>query len=403
MRYFRIFILLLMIQGLTIANGFSGVTPMVSVPGASATAGEQVQLKVYFHNEDRGRQTFIIPQQLQLVVSTQDQDSLILSAFSDTPERSVTLAPGQFIAEAYQAAIPENLRGVIQFSLSGYEGPEQVLVIRPPPALPAPPEPLTAGSRASASEQSLAGLESLYRAYAANFSTHEPTYFLIGTDPAKSKFQLSFKYRLFNPSGSLSRHYPWMSGFHIAYTQTSFWDLDAESIPFKDTSYKPEFLFLSPNLKWRPGWMDGFFVQTGIRHESNGRDGIYSRSTNYLYVKPIFMFYDKPSRLGLMISPRLLSYFNNDDDSNPDLADYRGYVDLEVSIGKAHSLILTTNTRFAEKGASFQADLTYPISRLLANNLDIYLHLQYSNALAESLLHYQDRTEAFRLGISLVR
>ena len=50
-----------------------------------------------------------------------------------------------------------------------------------------------------------------------------------------------------------------------------------------------------------------------------------------------------------------------------------------------------------------QTDLTYPIDRLLGNNLNVYLHLQYSNSLAESLVDYQKRTEAFRLGLSFFR
>ncbi len=57
----------------------------------------------------------------------------------------------------------------------------------------------------------------------------------------------------------------------------------------------------------------------------------------------------------------------------------------------------------AERGTSVQADLTYPISKLLGNNLDIYLHLQYVDTIAESLLDYTERNRAFRLGFALVR
>ena len=388
---------------LTTAANAAQITPLVALPKARITAGSAAQFKVYFHNEDKAEARFVVPEQLQLLIDNDLSMPRILSAFSQTAERNVSLAPGQFVVQIYNIAIPSDLASVVTFRLAGFPGTRQSMVISPAKVIAA--TPITENQLTEESDNDHTGreLESLYRAYSANFSAHEPTYFTVGSDPSKSRFQLSFKYRLFNPSGSLSRSYPWMTGFHLSYTQTSYWDLDAESLPFEDTSYKPEFMYLTSNLKYRPSWLNAFFIQTAVQHESNGRGGESSRSTNYIYTKPIFTLYDKASQLGMMISPKFFYYFNNDDKTNPDLADYRGHVELEVRVGKAHSLMLTTHTRFAKKGTSFQADLTYPISRLLGNNFDIYLQLQYSNALAESLLHYQERTEALRLGIALVR
>ncbi len=41
--------------------------------------------------------------------------------------------------------------------------------------------------------------------------------------------------------------------------------------------------------------------------------------------------------------------------------------------------------------------------RFLSNALGIYLNAQYTDALAVSLIDYQDRTYAFSLGLSIVR
>jgi len=249
----------------------------------------------------------------------------------------------------------------------------------------------------------LDSLFSLYQPYAINFSTYEPTYFLVGTDPGKSKFQLSFKYRLFNPAGSLTRRFPWLGGLHFAYTQTSFWDLASDSAPFEDTSYKPELFLLTDNLTFRPPWMTGLFFQGGFRHESNGRGMEFSRSTNAFYIKPSIILFDPGSGLGLEISPRLLSYFNNNDTTNPDLEDYRGNFELELTFGKAEALVSHTLMGFAEEGISIQTGLSYPISTLLNNNLDLFFHLQYANTLGERLINYKEREQSVRLGISLVR
>ena len=55
------------------------------------------------------------------------------------------------------------------------------------------------------------------------------------------------------------------------------------------------------------------------------------------------------------------------------------------------------------KGHSIYMDLTYPMDRLLKANPQLFLHIQYVNALAESLLDYDKRKEALRIGISIVR
>jgi outer membrane phospholipase A len=149
--------------------------------------------------------------------------------------------------------------------------------------------------------------------------------------------------------------------------------------------------------------MKGLFFQGGVQHESNGRGGEFSRSTNNVYFKPIFVFFDAGSELGLQFSSKLLAYFNNSEANNPDFADYRGNVEFEVKFGKASGIVSSTQLRFAKEGASIVTGLSYPISKLLKNNFDLFFHVQYTNALAESLINYKERQEALRIGFSIVR
>lgn len=245
-------------------------------------------------------------------------------------------------------------------------------------------------------------LVSLYQPYLTNIAAYEPIYFLAGTNLAKSKFQFSFRYRLLDNKGPAVQNHSWPEGLHFGFTQTSYWNLKSDSLPFEDTSYKPELFHLSKNIKFRPAWMQGFFMQSGIKHESNGQADPLSRSTNILYLRSSFIFYREKTKLGLALSPSVWTYFDNSQD-NPDLADYRGYFQLDVALGKADSAILTSNWRLAKEGGSVQVDLSYPAGQALSDNINVYLHFQYVNALAESLLNYQDRTEAFRLGFSFIR
>jgi phospholipase A1/A2 len=245
-------------------------------------------------------------------------------------------------------------------------------------------------------------LHALYQPYAVNISAYEPIYFLAGTELEKSKLQISFKYRFFNPQGTLTSRLPWMQGFHFGYTQTSFWDLEQASAPFEDNNYKPELFFVSANVKPRLSWMDGLFIQTGFQHESNGGSGDSSRSTNHIYLRPIAIFYDPGSRSGLLLAGKIWTYVYNSS-RNHDLNEYRGYFELESKFGKTDGWVLGSTLRWASRGPSISMDLTYPIHKILRDNLDFHFQIQYTNALAESLLDYRQRTKALRLGIAIVR
>jgi phospholipase A1 len=116
-------------------------------------------------------------------------------------------------------------------------------------------------------------LFTLYQPYLGNIAAYEPMYFLVGVEPENTKFQISFKYRFFNQDTDLARSHPWIKGFNFGYTQTSFWDLESQSAPFEDTSYKPELFWISDNFMSRASPVKGLFIETGIQHESNGLGG----------------------------------------------------------------------------------------------------------------------------------
>ncbi|BBO71866.1 hypothetical protein DSCA_57960 [Desulfosarcina alkanivorans] len=288
---------------------------------------------------------------------------------------------------------PDGLMGTVQLRIAGVRVPAILFGIAAPAETP----------EASGRYPTLDSLFTLYQPYLGNMAAYEPMYFLVGTDPEKSKFQVSFKYRFFNPESDLAERHPWVKGFNFGYTQTSFWDLESDSAPFEDTSYKPELFWISRNFMAGDAPIQGLFFQSGFQHESNGRGGEFSRSTNYLYARPVFIFFSEGRQYGLQVAPKIWAYVNNDDDTNPDLDDYRGYFDLELKLGRPDGIVLGSVFRWAREGPSVQLDLTYPLHRFLFNALDIYLHAQYTNALAESLIEYRDRTEAFRLGFSIVR
>ena len=105
----------------------------------------------------------------------------------------------------------------------------------------------------------------------------------------------------------------------------------------------------------------------------------------------------------LIVAPKIFTYLGNDDETNPDLADYVGYFDLEAGISSPDGLALNTHFWWAKKGATVQLDLTYPMTHLLTKSLNLYLQAQYFSGYAETLIHYNERNHAFRLGVAIVR
>jgi outer membrane phospholipase A len=385
------------------AEAFAGEMETVMAPPGVAMSGQLSEFTVYVHNSGEASLSVQLPDLATCVIEcTGRTEKVSAAAVGPLKKTAIHVSKGQYLKLRYAFTVPHGMEGPARMNIPELNIAGVMFLITTPVSEKTPLN-TTIKDKIAQKPVPLDSLFTLYQPYLVNFSAYQPMYFLVGTNPSKSKFQISFKYQVLNPTGGLVAEFPWLQGVNLGYTQTSFWDLKSESAPFDSTSYKPELFFISPNLELRPSWMRGLFVQSGFQHESNGRGGPDSRSTNYFYVKPVFIFFDPSTRNGLEVAPRFWTYLGNDDDTNPDLADYRGYFDLGLKMGKEDGFVLGSNFRWAEKGASVQLDTTYPISQLLFQNAGFYLHIHYVNALAENMLDYQKRTEAVRIGFCIVR
>ena len=249
-----------------------------------------------------------------------------------------------------------------------------------------------------------------YLAY--RFKPYEPIYFLAGDVDPMAKFQFSFKYQVFDPKGSIADTVPPLGNFYLAYSQTSFWDLEGESTPFIDNSYRPELFFLWTDLDDRftidgkrvlPEWIK-LDVQIGVGHESNGRSGEESRSINRAFVRPTVTFGDRDD-IFVSVGPRFFTYVGDLSD-NPDVGEFIGdWVDLKMVAGQAGGVQLAAIGRAGndwDKG-SLQLDLSFPVRKLSGNSLDVFFHTQYFTGYSESLLGLRENGSSLRFGISLVR
>ena len=110
-------------------------------------------------------------------------------------------------------------------------------------------------------------------------------YFIVGTrGGTTARFQLSFKYRLFDSGAGFGQERPWLSGLYFGYTQNSLWDLRRESKAFRDTSYRPSFFW-----KWERADEARLLRRRAPRPRARverRRRATRSRSINIAFVRP---------------------------------------------------------------------------------------------------------------------
>ncbi len=233
-------------------------------------------------------------------------------------------------------------------------------------------------------------------------SANEPLYFIVGSNNERNfdaRFQISFKYRPFDPEARVAQFIPFASNLYFAYTQTSIWDLGGHSSPFKDTSYRPSIYY-----KWTDSGRDitPDVWKAGFEHESNGRDNEDSRSINMAFIQPLWNIdFAHGRRLSFM--PKIYQYLEKSD--NSDIQRYRGYVDWQARFGREDGAILTGLYRQGTGGyASGQLDLSYPISDKIFGRTGTFIHLQLLSGYGETLIDYNRQGDTqLRIGLSLAR
>lgn len=231
---------------------------------------------------------------------------------------------------------------------------------------------------------------------------HEPMYFLVGgKDPVSARFQFSFRYRIFDEQGVVAETIPVASGLYFGFTQTSLWDLQSESKPFRDSSFRPSLFY-----RWAaddPAGRGGLVLSGGYEHESNGKEDMPSRSIDTLFVRAETRLRVDASGTYLGIVPKAWTYLDRED--NPDIARYRGRAELGLRLGRDDALLFSTLIRRGTEGKmGIQYDLSYPIRRSVFSGVGAFVHLQAFKGYGETLLEYdRNKDTQYRLGISLVR
>lgn len=373
----------------------------LSIAEPRVAAGGELTLRIILTNENAEAESISITSPLHIRIETADGSRIV--PFEPDKSGDLEVAPGTFQTVTLKGQAPINAEGVGTLTSTGLDA-NAVLVefVSPPPTEPA----VVPESQVSQNEEETGGTMPrstlIDKPPPLAVSVYEPLYFLIGGDDGlNAKFQISLRYRLFDGSGRLAEKLPWIDDIYLSYSQTSLWDLDDLSKPFRDSSYRPRLFFSNYDLG---RLLDGRLrlgIEAGVGHESNGKEGDESRSFNMLYARPVLTFGD-PEGLRAYLAPLIHNYIS--DDENPDLHHYRGYVDWLFGIGSKGGLDFSATLRKGTRSnyGSVELNASYPLSKLSGGDLTGWLMLQYFGGYGESLLDYDRKLDAqVRLGIAI--
>lgn len=226
-----------------------------------------------------------------------------------------------------------------------------------------------------------------------SFAVYKDTYFITGVpineeitnESADATFQISIRQRL------TKSVLPFKTFFYLTYTQKSFWDIYAESSPFRDTNYNPG-IGLGKYLLFNNKVVGAAFLQ--LKHESNGRDGDDSRSWNYMSLSMKYYF-----NLRFNISGELwLPYV--DGGNNKDLLDYKGLGFLSLNYISQKSKWWISADINPRKGF-FNVNTTLTAGFRISERSNQYLFARFYQGYGESLLDYNKYTMNVRVGICI--
>ncbi len=192
--------------------------------------------------------------------------------------------------------------------------------------------------------------------------------------------------------------------YYLAYSQKSFWQVYSRSAPFRETNYNPEGFVVFPVED------DSMFkiqsLEVGLAHMSNGQGnnenvdyapgefnpGNRSRSVNYIYSVLSLRHDTLVTRLKVWIP-----YFGDLDD-NPDLMDYTGYTEIDMSyfFGKNLLTFMARGNPVTGLGCA-QVTASHPIMK------DVYLYIKIFSGYTESLIDYDNYVNKFAIGFSFSR
>ncbi|MCM1483064.1 MAG: phospholipase A [Muribaculaceae bacterium] len=224
------------------------------------------------------------------------------------------------------------------------------------------------------------------------FGLYKDNYFIFGTtvgqkptrENSNVKFQVSIAQKLTRSV------LPWDTYLFLFYSQKVFWNILENSMPMTDLNFNPGIGLAKPLFV-----KDRFIgkLMLLLEHESNGRDGLESRSWNKVSVSA-----------NIMIDPTFVVHGKFwipivDGMNNKDILDYCGIYQVGTQIYSPNRRFGASVLLTKRKGWKLNYNTTLELCYRLFKRDNQYLFLQYYNGYGEGLLEYKQFHSTIRAGI----
>ena len=224
------------------------------------------------------------------------------------------------------------------------------------------------------------------------FTLYKDNYFIDGTPIGGKntatysdvKFQVSIAQRLTKST------LPFNTYLYLFYTHKCMWNVFENSMPMRDFNFNPG-IGLAKHLFVKNRYVGK--VTLMIEHESNGRDGIESRSWNKvslasnIFIDPNFMVHGK------VWIPII------DGQNNQDILYYSGIYQVGTTFTTPNKRFGFALTMVKRKGWNFKYNTIWEVNYRLFKDENQFLFLQYYNGYGENLLDYNQYHSRLRIGL----
>lgn len=208
-------------------------------------------------------------------------------------------------------------------------------------------------------------------------------------DDLEAAFQVSFKTKLAHD----------LFGAPIdvwgGYTQVSRWQVynDNLSRPFRETNYQPELMMTARTNYSFLGW-ELSVLGLSLNHQSNGRNDPLSRSWNRIIGLAAFQKDD----WFVEFRPWYRLSEDKDEDDNPDITDYVGRAEAQVSWRPGKHYVALTGRHSMSLGnshGSARLQWAFPIKGSLSGYAEVF------SGYGDTLIDYNFNQTTYGIGIAL--
>lgn len=226
------------------------------------------------------------------------------------------------------------------------------------------------------------------------FGLYKDNYFIVGApvgykatkENSDVKFQISISQRLTRAT------LPWGTYLYLFYTQKCFWNVFENSMPMTDLNFNPGIGWSKPLFA-----RDRFIgkVTLILEHESNGRDGLQSRSWNKISLATNIIIDPTLTVHGKVWIPII------DGGQNKDILDYCGIYQVGTSFTSINRRFGLSVLLTKRRGWNLNYNTTVELSYRIFPRDNQFLFMQYYNGYGEGLLAFKQFHSMLRVGICI--